>query len=157
MIQTRTDGFEVDDDTDRIQFDVVHSFLRQAYWSTGVPRDVVERAAANSLVVGLYAPDGRQVGMARAVTDRATFAWIADVFVLPQHRGRGLGGFVVKALLEHHDLEGLRRMMLATADAHGLYRRHGFSDLTDPERYLVRTLPAAELYDGFAGSPPEPS
>lgn len=144
--QTREDGFEVDDDGRRLQLDVVHDFLRQAYWSTGVPQDVVTRALRNSLVVGLYAPDGRQAGMARAVTDRATFAWIADVFVLPQYRGRGLGRFVVEALLEHPDLKGLRRMMLATADAHDLYRRYGFEEVAEPEIYLARLVPPAELY-----------
>jgi GNAT superfamily N-acetyltransferase len=84
--------------------------------------------------------------MARAVTDRATFAWIADVFVLRQYRGRGLGRFVVEALLKHPDLVGLRRQMLATADAHELYRRYGFEDLTDPEIYLVRRTPPEVLY-----------
>ena len=148
MHKTRQDGFEVDDDVERLQLDVVHGFLREAYWSPGIPRDVVERATRNSLVVGLYAPDGDQVGMARAVTDRATFAWIADVFVLRQYRGRGLGRFVVEALLEHPDLSGLRRQMLATADAHDLYRRYGFEDLPDPEVYLVRRVPAEVLYAG---------
>jgi ribosomal protein S18 acetylase RimI-like enzyme len=144
--ETRHDGFEVDDDVERLQVDVVHGFLREAYWSPGIPRDVVERAIRNSLVVGLYAPDGGQVGMARAVTDRATFAWIADVFVLRQYRGRGLGRYVVEALLKHPDLAGLRRQMLATADAHELYRRYGFEDLTDPEIYLVRRTPPEVLY-----------
>ena len=146
--EKRQDGFEVDDDVERLQLDVVHGFLREAYWSPGIPRDVVERAIRNSLVVGLYAPEGGQVGMARAVTDRATFAWIADVFVLRRYRGRGLGRFVVEALLKHPDLTGLRRQMLATADAHDLYRRYGFGDLTDPELYLVRRVPAELLYAG---------
>lgn len=146
--EKRQDGFEVDDDVERLQLDVVHGFLREAYWSPGIPRDVVERAIRNSLVVGLYAPEGGQVGMARAVTDRATFAWIADVFVLRRYRGRGLGRFVVEALLKHPDLTGLRRQMLATADAHDLYRRYGFEDLPDPELYLVRRVPAELLYAG---------
>ncbi|HEU4542061.1 MAG TPA: GNAT family N-acetyltransferase [Jiangellaceae bacterium] len=155
MQQLREDRYEVDDDVERLQLDVVHGFLREAYWSPGVPRDVVERAIRNSLVVGLYAPDGRQVGMARAVTDRATFAWIADVFVLPQHRGRGLGRFVVEALLEHPDMSGLRRLMLATADAHELYRSYGFEDLADPESYLVRRVPPEVLYSGGSGNTPD--
>ena len=136
MRQTRDDGYEVDDDPGRIELDVVHGFLRDAYWSVGVPRDVVERSLRGSTVMGLYAPDGGQVGMARAVTDRATFAWVADVFVLQAHRGRGLGRMVVAALLDHPDLQGLRWTMLATADAHELYRSHGFSELETPERFM---------------------
>ena len=131
-------GYLADDDRTRLQLDVVHGFLSTAYWSPGVARDVVERAIANSVVVGVYDAAGRQVGMARAVTDRTTFAWIADVFVLAEHRGRGLGRFVVESLLDHPELQGLRRIMLATADAHDLYRGYGFEELDDPGRYLVR-------------------
>ena len=138
MRHMREDRYEVDDDPIRIQLDVVHEFLRSAYWSLGVARDVVERALSNSTVVGLYAPDGRQVGMARAVTDRATFAWVSDVFVLEAHRGRGLGRWVVSALLDHPDVVGLRWTMLATADAHDLYRSYGFAELDTPERFMGR-------------------
>jgi GNAT superfamily N-acetyltransferase len=88
--------------------------------------------------VGIYAPDGDLVGMARAVTDRATFAWVSDVFVLEPHRGRGLGRWVVSALLGHPDVAGLRWTMLATADAHGLYRSFGFAELDTPERFMGR-------------------
>jgi GNAT superfamily N-acetyltransferase len=97
-------------------------------------------------VAGLYDADGRQVGFARAVTDRATFAWIADVFVLESERGNGLGRFVVEALLAHPALQGLRRVMLATADAHDLYRSYGFTDLEDPSRILVRQVAPESLY-----------
>lgn len=137
-------GFVADDDSARLDLDVIHGFLRTAYWSPGVPRDVVARAVANSLNLGVYVEgDGSQVGFARAVTDRATFAWIADVFVLPEYRGHGLGRFVVSTLLDHPDLQGLRRVLLATADAHELYRSYGFEDLEDPSRFLgVRRDPA---------------
>ena len=138
MRLTRDDRYEVDDDLGRIQLDVVHGFLHEAYWSAGVSRAVVERSLHGSTVVGLYAPDGGQVGMARAVTDRATFAWVSDVFVLEPHRGRGLGRWVVSALLEHPDVAGLRWTMLATADAHGLYRSLGFGGLDTPERFMGR-------------------
>lgn len=136
------DGYEADDDRTRLQVDVVHAFLRTAYWSPGVPREVVDRALSSSLVVGLYGPDNAQIGMSRAVTDGATFAWVADVFVLPPHRGRGLGRFVVGALLAHPDMAWPRRVMLATADAHDLYRNYGFDSLDDPARYLERRGPA---------------
>ena len=138
MQRTREDGYQVDDNVSRMQLDVVHGCLQTAYWSPGVQGGVVERAVANSVVVAVYSPEGDQVAMARAVTDRATFAWIADVFVLPEHRGHGVGRFVVESLLEHPELQGLRRIMLATQDAHDLYRSYGFEDLDDPGRYLVR-------------------
>jgi GNAT superfamily N-acetyltransferase len=138
MHRKRDDGYFTDDDRALLRLDVVHGFLATAYWSPGVPRNVVERAIAGSVVVGVYDAEGGQVGMARAVTDRATFAWIADVFVLPEHRGRGLGRFVVESLLEHPELQGLRRIMLATKDAHDLYRSHGFEELDDPARYMMR-------------------
>lgn len=141
------DGFVADDDLDRIDLDVVHGFLSTAYWSPGIPRDVLARAVQNSLSLGVYAPeDGSQVGFARAVTDRATFAWIADVFVLPSHRGHGLGRFVVSTLLEHPELQGLRRTLLATADAHELYRSYGFEDLAEPGRFLAVQRDAASIY-----------
>lgn len=147
MQVTSDDYYTADDDTGRLDLYVVHGFLQTTYWSPGVPRPVVERSLANSLVVGLYAPpDGSQVGMARAVTDRATFAWIADVFVLPGHRGGGHGTFLVAALLGHPDLQGLRRVMLATADARGLYRKFGFDGVAHVDRYLVVQQSAAQLY-----------
>ncbi|QNE18952.1 GNAT family N-acetyltransferase [Kribbella qitaiheensis] len=145
-------GFVADDDAGRVDLDVVHGYLRTAYWSPGVPREVVARAIANSIVVGVYAPDGAQVAFARAVTDRATFAWIADVFVLPSHQGQGLGRFVVSTLLDHPELQGLRRTMLATADAHGLYRSYGFEGLADPSRFLVAQRAAADLYAETVGN-----
>jgi GNAT superfamily N-acetyltransferase len=140
------EGFEADDDAARIDVDVVHGFLRTSYWAAGIPRELVARAVDGSLNVGGYDASGAQVAYARAVTDRATFAWIADVFVLESRRGLGLGKFVVSTLLEHPELQGLRRLMLATADAHGLYRSYGFNDVADPSHLLVRQLDAATLY-----------
>ncbi|GAB3946398.1 GNAT family N-acetyltransferase [Kribbella albertanoniae] len=139
-------GFEADDDPARIDVDVVHSFLSTAYWSPGVPRDVVERSIEGSLNVGVYTSAGELVAFARAVTDRATFAWIADVFVLLEFRGHGLGKFVVSSLIEHPELKGLRRWMLATLDAHELYRQYGFNELTDLKRMMVIRRDPAELY-----------
>jgi len=136
MLTTR-DGFEIDDDPERLDLAVVHAFLTESYWSPGVSREVVERAARNSVVFGLYDPGGRQVGYARVVTDRTTFGWLADVFVLPAQRGRGLGVWLVETVLAHPELQGLRRFLLATADAHALYRRFGFTELTQPERWLA--------------------
>ncbi|HET6685749.1 MAG TPA: GNAT family N-acetyltransferase [Jiangellaceae bacterium] len=138
MRRQREDGYEVSDDPARLDLDTIHGFLRTAYWSPGVTRQTVEASVAGSLPMGLYAPDGTQAGYARAVTDRATFGYLADVFVLPEHRGRGLSRFLVRALLEHPDLTTLRRWMLATADAHGIYEALGFAPLDDPDTWMVR-------------------
>ena len=128
-------GYEISTDPARLDLDVIHGYLREAYWSPGVPRDVVERSIARSLCFGLYAPDA-QAGFARVVTDGATFAWIADVFVLDPHRGRGLGVWLMETVLAHPDLQGLRRIVLATKDAHELYERFGFVPLPTPERWM---------------------
>ena len=143
MIERR-DGYEISDDPARVDVEVVWRFLRGAYWSPNVPRDVVERSIAGSLTLGMYAPDGAQAGFARAVTDGATYAWIADVFVMEAHRGRGLGVWVVETLLGHPQMQGLRMITLNTLDAHGLYERFGF--VRDGERRLVRYVSPAELY-----------
>jgi GNAT superfamily N-acetyltransferase len=129
-------GYEIWTDPARLDLDVIHGYLREAYWSPGVARDVVERSIAGSLCFGLYAPDGAQAGFARAVTDGATFAWIADVFVLAPHQGRGLGVWLMQTVLGHPDLQGLRRIVLATKDAHRLYERFGFGPLPTPERWM---------------------
>jgi GNAT superfamily N-acetyltransferase len=118
----------------RLDVDLVHRFLStEAYWSRGVPRTVVERAIAGSLCIGAYR-GGEQVGFARLVTDRATFAYLSDVFVVAAARGAGVGKRMVGALLAHPDVQGLRRVLLFTADAHDLYRQFGFAPLARPER-----------------------
>jgi GNAT superfamily N-acetyltransferase len=127
----------VSTDPARLDLDVVHGYLVGSYWARGVPREVVERSVDHSLVFGLYLGE-QQVGFARVVTDRATFAWLADVFVLEDHRGQGLGDWLVEVVTQHPDLRGLRRWALATADAHGLYARHGFTPLAAPERFMER-------------------
>jgi GNAT superfamily N-acetyltransferase len=120
------DGYEISTDPARLDREAIHAFLRTAYWSPGIERDVVDRGIEGSIPFGLYAPGGEQAGFARAVSDGATFAWIADVFVLEPHRGRGLGVWLVKTVLEHPKVSDARRVMLGTADAHGLYERFGF-------------------------------
>ncbi len=120
------DGYVISDDPARLDVDAIWAFLRESYWSPGVARETVAAAIDGSLVIGLYGPAGEQAGFARAVTDRATFAYLADVYVLEQYRGNGLGVWLVQTLLDHPGLSGLRLMMLRTADAHDLYRRFGF-------------------------------
>jgi GNAT superfamily N-acetyltransferase len=131
--------YEISNDPDRLDLDRVHRFLStQAYWSPGVPREVVERSIANSLPFGVYSHEsGEQVGFARVVTDYATFAWIADVYIEAAHRGHGLGKRLVAEILEHPDLQGLWRWLLGTADAHELYRRFGFDELQRVERFMA--------------------
>ena len=117
--------------------DVIHGFLKEAYWSRGIPRETVARAILGSLCFGLY-EQARQVGFARVVTDRATFAYIGDVFVLPPWRGRGLAVWLMETITAHPELQGLRRWQLATRDAHGLYARFGFVPLAEPARQMEK-------------------
>ena len=134
--------FTISTDPQQLDLDAVHHYLaEESYWARGIPRATLERAVANSLVFGLYAPDGRQAGFARVVTDKATFAWLCDVFVLAEFRGQVLSKQLMTAVWSHPDLQGLRRHLLATLDAHGLYRQFGFTDLAAPERYLEARRP----------------
>jgi GNAT superfamily N-acetyltransferase len=136
-------GYEVSLDASRVSVDVVHDFLRTSYWSPGIRRDVVERAIGASLVAGAYSlPGGEQVGFARVVTDRATFAWLCDVFVLEAHRRRGLAQRMVRALLGVDDLKTLRRWALATRDAHAVYAALGFVPV-DASRWMELRPPAS--------------
>lgn len=129
------DEFVISDNRDELDIDSIHHFLRESYWARGIPRTIVERAIVNSLCFGLYR-DGKQAGFARAITDYATFAYLADVFILPEFRGRGLGKWLVSCILAHPQLQGLRRLLLATSDAHGLYRQYGFLPPQFPENFL---------------------
>ena len=138
-------SYEISTDRSRIDLGRVHRFLStEAYWSPGVSRDVVERSIEGSICFGVYAPGGQQVGFARVVTDRATFAWLADVYIEQGHRGHGLGKRLVETVLGHPELTGLRRWFLATADAHELYRRYGFGELSDIKRFMSRRDPPGE-------------
>ena len=119
------DGYEISTDPTRLDIDAMHAYLTRSYWSPGIPRDVVERAARGSLCFGVYQGD-RQVGLARVVTDHATFAYLCDVYVLEEHRGKGLSKWLMREVMAHPALTGARRVMLGTRDAHGLYARHGF-------------------------------
>ena len=138
----RDDGYVVSDDPARLDIDTIHGFLAACYWSPGVPWETVERAIRHSLPFGVYQtprPDGieKQVGFARVITDRTTFAYVADVFVLEAYRGRGLASWLMEVILAHPELQGLRRWMLATRDAHGLYEKVGFSVTDRPEQIMI--------------------
>jgi GNAT superfamily N-acetyltransferase len=122
-------------DPARLSIDAIHAFLTRSYWAAGIPRDVVERSLSHSLCFGVF-DRADQIGFARVISDRATFAYVADVFVLESHRGRGLGRWLMECIKAHPDLQGLRRWMLGTRDAHGLYRHVGFHPLGDPAIYM---------------------
>lgn len=134
------DGFTVSTDPALLDVDAVHAFLTTSYWAEGIPRDIVERSLRDSLCFGLY-QGSRQVGLARVITDRATFAYLCDVYVLPEMRGRGLGTWLMACVMAHPDLQGLRRFHLVTRDAHELYRPLGFTEIQSPERHMEIVRP----------------
>jgi 5'-phosphate synthase pdxT subunit len=127
--------YEISTDPARLDLDAVHGFLTTSYWAQGIPRDVVERSLRHSLCFGVY-HGGRQVGLARVISDRATYAYVADVFIEEAHRGRGLGKRLLARVRSHPDLQGLRRWTLGTRDAHGLYRQFGFRAPVDPSLWM---------------------
>jgi N-acetylglutamate synthase-like GNAT family acetyltransferase len=129
-------SYDISNDPARLDMDLIHGFLDGSYWAKGIPREVVERSLKNSLCFGVYC-EGKQMGFARVITDYATFAYVADVFVAPEHRGKGVSKHLMKAILAHPDLQGLRRVLLVTRDAQGLYSQFGFSPLAQPEQYMT--------------------
>jgi GNAT superfamily N-acetyltransferase len=131
----RRDNYLISTDRRRLDRSVVHRFLEGSYWAKGIPRETVDRCIENSLCFGLYDGDC-QIGFARIISDLSTFAYLADVFVLEAARGRKLGVWLIETIMGHPQLQGLRRWMLATADAHGLYRKFGFTKLSRPERIM---------------------
>jgi GNAT superfamily N-acetyltransferase len=137
-------------DPERIDIDVVHGYLhRDSYWAKNIPRETVERAIENSLCFSILKGDD-QVGFARVTSDRATVAYLGDVFVLPEHRGQGLSKWLMECVIGHPELQGLRRWMLATADAHGLYAQSGFTPIKAPERWMERHFPDVYSSAGIA-------
>jgi GNAT superfamily N-acetyltransferase len=136
LVEITRNGYLFSNDPARLQVPVIHGFLTGCYWAFGIPEETVRRSLAHSMCFGVYAPDGAQVGFARVVTDRATFAYLADVFVLEPHRGRGLAEHLVRMVLAQPDLQGLRRFMLGTRDAHPLYAKMGFAAVAKPEIWM---------------------
>ena len=127
--------YSITTDARKLDVDAMHAYLSRSFWAEGIPRETVAKAVANSLCFGLF--DGaNQVGLARVVTDRATFAYLCDVYVLETHRGLGLGKWLIETVMAHPDLQGLRRFQLVTRDAHGLYSRHGFDAPAHPDRQM---------------------
>src|SRR5512137_2750349 len=142
IFETHRDGFVISTDPALLDLDAICGFLTRAYWAKGRPDEATRRAYAHSLVFGLY--DGqRQVGVARVVSDTIIFAYMMDVFVHEDYRGRGLGTWLIETVFSHPDLKDVRRWMLATSDAHELYARYGFKPLDDPGHWMQRVIPFA--------------
>ena len=142
--ERRRGAYTISTDPQRLDVELIHRYLSTAtYWATGRPREIVQRSLEHSLCFGLY-HDDEQVGFARVITDYATFAWVADVFVLEAYRGQGLGTWLTEVIISHPELQGFRRWALATKDAQDLYRKFGFAELKRPERWIERHDPATQ-------------
>lgn len=135
-------GYSITTDKEKFDIEVIHSFLTNSYWAEGISKETIQRSIVGSLCFGVFENDktnlsaGSQVGFARMITDQATFAYLADVFILEEYRGRGLSKWLMEVIMSHPGLRGLRRMMLATRDAHGLYKQFGFVSLTNVDRWM---------------------
>jgi GNAT superfamily N-acetyltransferase len=140
-LEHRHGAYVISDDVARLQIDAIHAYLGASYWAVGIPKDVVERAVRGSLCLGAYDAAGAQVGLARFVTDFATFCYICDVYVLEEHRGRGLAKAMLAMATDHPRLQGLRRWNLVTRDAHELYTPFGFTPIAHPDRYMEKLIP----------------
>lgn len=138
MREQQVGAYTISDDPARIDRRAIHAFLNRSYWSPGIPLGVVQRAVRGSLCIGAYHRAGEQVGLVRLVSDRATFCYVCDVYVLEEHRGHGLSKAMLAMAMDHPELQGLRRWSLVTADAHGLYGRFGFTAVAQPERHMER-------------------
>ncbi|MDF2177959.1 GNAT family N-acetyltransferase [Aliiglaciecola sp. CAU 1673] len=136
------------DDKNRLDLDAIHQALSNSYWSPGIPKSLVAKAIQHSMCFGVFF-EGKQVGFARMITDRASFAYLADVYVLQEHSGQGVGKALMDFLLGHPELQGLRRIMLCTRDAHGLYSQFGFSEVPNPE--IMMQIHSPNIYQ--TGSP----
>jgi N-acetylglutamate synthase-like GNAT family acetyltransferase len=139
-MEWKKDEYLVSTDRSKIDIDAVHNYLTQSYWAEGIQKEIVKRSIENSLCFGVY-KEKNLIGFARAITDYATFAYLADVFILEKERGKGLSKWLMKIILEHPQLQGLRRLTLATRDAHGLYAQFGFNPFAKPDRWMERHDP----------------
>ncbi len=139
--ETAIENYFMSCERNEMDFSVIYAFISSSYWAQGIPPDTMRRAMDNSLCFGVFTSMKQQVGFARVVTDSATFAYLADVFILEEHRGKGLGKWLMASVMAHPHLQNLRRMILVTRDAHGLYEPFGFKPLAAPERYMENWYP----------------
>ena len=136
--ELRHAGYLISDDPARLDVDAIHAFLTRSVWAESISREVVARAVAHSLCIGIYTPAGEQIGLVRVISDYATFAYLCDVYVLEAHRQRGLSKAAVQLVTTHPKLQGIRRQHLVTPDAHGLYARFGFAVVAHPARHMEK-------------------
>ena len=141
----RQGWYVISTDKSRLDLTLIHNFLTTSYWAAGIPLEVVRRSIEHSLSFGLYKED-KQIGYARVITDYATFAYLGDVFILEPFRGQGLSKWLMEVVVTHPELQGFRRWILLTKDAHGLYKKVGFTGVATPERYMERFFP--NVYEG---------
>jgi len=141
VMEYRRGEFLISTSHERLSLDVIHGFLTDCYWANGIPREVVLRSIEHALCFGVYDGKGAQIGFARVISDFATIAYLGDVFVLETHRGRGLGKWLMECIIQHPALQNLRRWILTTRDAHGLYSQVGFAPVKAPERFMERHRP----------------
>ena len=138
-------NYSISTDKSKLNFNVIYNFIANSYWAKGIPKSVMQKAIDNSMCFGVYSPNNEQVGFARVVTDNATFAYLADVFITPYLQGCGLSKLLIKTIVEHPELQGLRRFLLATSDAHGLYAQYGFKPIDNPG--LLMQINPANVYE----------
>lgn len=139
-------GYRVSSFREEMDFDVIHSYISNTYWAEGIPIETFKKALDNSLCFGVFSSEGKQVGFARMITDQATFAYLADVFVDEAHRGKGLSKWLMQEVHDHPSLQGLRRILLATRDAHSLYQQFGYTSLSSPATFMQKWQP--DIYKG---------
>jgi N-acetylglutamate synthase-like GNAT family acetyltransferase len=138
------EGYQISTVQSEMDIKSIHDFISKSYWAEDIPLETLTRAINNSLCFGVFDKEKKQVGFARMITDSATYAYLADVYILEGHRGKGLSKWLMEEIMSHSDLQGLRRMTLATADAHKLYEKYGFSELAKPEVFMENWKP--EIY-----------
>lgn len=143
------EGYRISTNFSDFDIDLIHNEITNSYWAKGMPKPLLVKAIKHSLCFAILDKEGRQVGFSRVITDKATFAYLADVFVVSSHRGLGLSKFMLKHIVNHRELQGLRRMLLATADAHGLYQQFGFKSLERPE--LLMQITNSNVYKTLHG------
>ena len=129
------DGFVISTEKEKMDIDLIHSFLTRTYWAEGISKEIIRRSIEGSLCFGVF-ENHKQVGFARTITDKATFAYLADVFIIEEYRGLGLSKWLMEVIMSYPDLQGLRRLMLATRDAHELYKKFGFTPLNNVDRWM---------------------
>lgn len=134
-------GYFVTNDKEKMDFETIYAFISKSYWASNIPRETFKKAILNSECFGVFTEAGEQVGFARLITDCATFAYLADVFILERHRGKGLSKWLMYEITESPNLQGLRRIALATLDAHGLYSQFGYTKLNNPEMFMEKWNP----------------